>query len=370
MILRRRVLAACLPLMTIGALVPAPTALAAAPLTFNVLIGGCIAGSVPIQATNVGVVWRDAAGHLKARFTVPTTNDATWFAPHSVCKNRVAVPGDRLRAHVTQPSSMTRGFTIPTMRGSFARGSWITSGVAPRSGSFLVASWAQYLSRPRFYSRAVVHPGRDAEGRWAFDQSEAVGGWTPRGGDRADAVWTSPGGDTVTLRMRAPYLEAEVGLARVFGYTSPFRAVSLVLHASNGTLRGSGKASTTGTGAFSITFRRAGQPVTVNAGDRITGDWAAGATYTVPGIVLQYNLPQNTVDADCQRWSFVGAWGTWENAQHPFFDGETNPHGVAVGMDAIGTNHQLAVGDGVDVRCGNRNGDRTHIATVITSDPD
>jgi hypothetical protein len=288
-----------------------------------------------------------------------------------VCRNRVAVPGDTLRAHVTEPSSITRTFTIPRMRGSFARGTWITSGIAPRSGSFLVASWAQYFSHAKFYSRAVVHPARDSEGRWSFDQDLAVGGWTPRGGDRADAVWTSPSGDSVTLRMRAPYLEAAIGRARVQGFTAPFRSVSLVLRAGNGTVRASGKANTSGTGAFSVVLRHAGRPVAVNANDRITGDWAAGASYLVPAITLEFNLaPWNMVYADCQRWSFVGAWGTWGNGQQSFWDGETHANGIA-DMDLSGIpNHQLTEGDRVDVRCGNRSGDRTHVAEIIHSDPD
>src|SRR6478736_696241 len=99
---RIRALALALPLLALAGLVPSSVVLGAVPMYFNVLLGGCIAGSVPIEATSVDVVWRNAAGHIKVAFTVGTTNDGTWNAPNWVCRRYHAVSGDTLREHVTQ----------------------------------------------------------------------------------------------------------------------------------------------------------------------------------------------------------------------------------------------------------------------------
>jgi len=255
------------------------------------------------------------------------------------------------------------------MRGSFSR-SGITSGVAPTSGDLLVATWAQYLSRPKFFTRGIVHPARNSAGQWSYDWSHAIGGWTPRGGDRADAVWTSPSSDSVTLRMRIPFVEAWVGRARVSGFTAPYRSVTLVLRAGNGTVRGSAKARTGGGGGFLLTFRHNGIAVPVNDGDRITGNWATNAAYTVVAISAPYSVSGNWVDAICGRQSEVGVWGVWSNAAHPFFDGTTHADGTTGEIDVGVVNHQLAVGDRVDLACGNANGDRTHLSETVTSSPD
>lgn len=365
-----RLLASAAALALLAALLAVPSAALALnrPLVlthpvFSITLGGCIRGTEPAEYRPIHIAWRDHAGHLKAKFNTMSSEYGNWQAPDAVCAANTVHVGDRLTAHITYPSDITRTFTVKGISGSFSRKTNVVSGTAPASGLFAVEPAHPLLSGHDIQLICDHQTTVSPSGHFSFDTTNCAPGYDATGGDEAFLEWISPGGDREQWVVHAPYLDVLFETPHVSGYARGTSSVSLTLESKSGAVRGTAHAAVKADGSFSTKMRHSGNPVDIKAGNRIAGNWAESIHYPVPAMSVIVSLGDDTVTGTCTPNTAYGLLVTW-GIYSDTMDGTTDGAGSTPPFDLSGE-HQIAAGDKVTFVCARPNGDRTTASGVL-----
>lgn len=353
---RVRTAGSLLAALMLAALIPGTAAAATRPITFSLGLGqGCIDGRAS-DNVSLDLVWRNAAGALKAKATVTTSVEGFWWfcvGEESAATLRI---GDRLKATV---GTTVRQFTIPQLTLNVDRAQDVFRGKAPAGTTlrlfYLNGIFSDFYSEEKLTARA--------DGRWSFDP-----GWNIMGGIAADMRWNGPNGDKVWLTAHAALLRVTIGRAGFSGETRPYRDVEVILEKGAAVRRGAGLAVGDDYGTFSGQFRNAqGNLVAPAVGDRVRApSLASDADWIVPNVEATASAGTNVVSGRCFDagtsadfvevrvirtgvWRGLGLGSTDQDGFFQFdFDGPESPflHGANVKS-----------GDRIDVYCLQDSGD-------------
>jgi hypothetical protein len=288
---RIRTLGSVVAALMLVALTAGSASAATRPITFNLFLGqDCVAGRASDNRM-LDLVWRSAAGNLKAKATVPTSGDGYWSWCPPSGSTKVLRVGDRIKATV---GSTVRRLTIPTLTLNVDRAQDLFRGKAP-AGTTLELFYLNGIFSD-YYD--AVHLTVNAHGRWSFDP-----GWNIKGGITADMQWNGPSGDKIWLTGHAAVLRITIGKPGFAGETRlPYGDVQVVIeNANTGVRKGKGTAVGDDYGTFSGKFRNAqGNLVSPAVGDRIKApSLASDANWIVPNIAATANAGTNVVNGRC-----------------------------------------------------------------------
>src|SRR5688572_18296273 len=287
---RVRTAGSLLAALMLAALIPGTAAAATRPITFSVSLGqGCVDGRAS-DNVSLDLVWRNAAGALKARATVTTSVNGYWYWCVGEGSANVLRIGDRLKATV---GTTVRQFTIPQLTLNVDRAQDVFRGKAPAGTSLRLFYLNGVFSD--FYSE--VKRTANAEGRWSFDPGSNI-----MGGIAADMRWNGPNGDKVWLTAHAALLRVTIGRAGLSGETRPYDDVEVILeNATTAVRKGKGLAVGDAYGTFSGQFRNAqGDLVAPAVGDRVRApSLASDANWIVPNIEGAAKAATSVVSGRC-----------------------------------------------------------------------
>lgn len=287
---RVRTAGSLLAALMLAALIPGTAAAATRPITFTLGLGqGCVDGRAS-DNVSLRLVWRNAAGALKAKATVTTSVDGFWwYCPGEGSANVLRI-GDRLKATV---GTSVRQFTIPQLTINVDRAQDLFRGKAP-AGTTLRLFYLNGIFSD-FYSDAKLTAR--ADGRWSFDPGRNI-----MGGIYADMRWNGPNGDKVWVSGHAPVLRVTIGKAGFSGETRPNRDAQVIVeNATTAVRKGKGTAVGDDYGTFSGKFRNTqGDLVTPAVGDRVRApSLASDADWIVPNVEATANAGTNVVSGRC-----------------------------------------------------------------------
>jgi hypothetical protein len=289
--MRRFVLAASVAALVIAGLMP--SAVSAAPvMTFGngytglILGSNCVNGHGPAGAS-VRVVWKSAAGALKAVVDVTSTNSGEWNYCSS--SRRLAV-NDTIRASTR---SHARTFTMPniTLSGNRETGAFRGRGLPSATGDL----WYHAGIFADYFDNAQVTAGSD--GRWSLPASEGSGA---SGGIQAEVIWTTSQGDMLIGRAVTPYVEITIGRAFVSGgaQANTLGVVNLRDPLTNA-LRGRIASTSDDYGTFAGSFTSSGRPVNARVGDRVVSPLSSSIDWHVPNIEGSASVADDMVNGRC-----------------------------------------------------------------------
>jgi hypothetical protein len=311
----------------------------------------CFAGRAP-RSVPLHLVWKSAAGAVKANTYVPTTEYGSWG--YCSAYGATLAEGDLLKATA---GSYSRTFVVPLVSIRVDRVHDTFHGRAPAGSA--VTLWYMYRRCCPDYEQHEDLTA-DSEGKWLFSNyGDPVDDYD------AHVEWQSAKGDTMSDWDVAPGVTVSIGRSMVSGYSHPDAQVKVVLRdGATGAWKGVAKSTVGDYGEFSAVFLDgAGQPVNVIAGDRIVGlTLASDMHFVVRDIEASADVATDVVSGTCGYrrggeitvyrsgnwigWSFLdtdddGYFSVW------FGDDET------LGYDPANIRH----GDRITVMCGVPHGD-------------
>jgi len=272
--------------LALGAMLLSPGGAAAAtpPVVFDMTIyGPCVQGWADAVTS---VVWRDAAGVVKAAVGPDYQPDGGFWRVCPADQTLAVVPGDRI---TVSDGSYTRKYVVPDLTLVIDRVHNVAYGTGPAGRTIhLCGSFSFYWGYGDCWSVRA-----DQDGNWTFDPHQDL-----YGGMEADLTWTSPNGDRLFLQVFSPELGVTLGESTFSGWTSPLAAVQVSL--DNGSVFASA-ATADRTGAFTGAFMDSGgNLISVSAGDHVRApSLAADADWIVPAIQGRANSVSNVVKGSC-----------------------------------------------------------------------
>jgi hypothetical protein len=362
----RRGLAVVVMVVTLAAVVPASVdAAVVGSITVNAQIGGCFVGKGPANSSGT-VVWKTAAGRLKASFNTTSDGDGTFYAPKVVCAQLRLAVGDTLK--MTFPY-VARTFTVPMLTVNFNRSSNVISGSAPPSSSLalnVVRPWLARSEGTEIDCDTTVHVG--GTGTWSLDATTlSTGGncpsdYDPIGGDQATVFWTSPKGDTVFRYGYAHFVLATIGDSSITGAVGAGQSVKVEERNPSGGFRGSLDRRGDGSGQFHGTLKNASSTlIKVRIGDTVDGNWAGSVAFKVPTLAITWDTGANSVRGRCMpnaRYGFVYHHGGESYGGNGVTDGAGMTSSIVPGIT-------LTSGDSASLICARSSGDLVERFSVL-----
>jgi len=253
------------------------------------LRSNCLNGQGPADST-AHVVWKSAAGSIKAVVDVATTSWGAWdFCSAS---RRLAV-GDTIRA---RSGPYARTFTMPriTLKANRVSETFRGIGLPGATGEL----WFQAGIFADFWENEPVTA--NGQGHWSF-----AGGAS--GGIPAYVDWATAKGDFLTAQMVVPYVGVTIGRAAIEGGGRAFTDATVkVRDGSSNALLGWSTAEVDVWGFFSDSFKdSAGHKVAVQVGDRIVSNIASNLDWQVPGISGEADVDNDVVYGQCGSTEIV-----------------------------------------------------------------
>jgi len=264
-------------------------------ITFNLVIGSsCIHGRSAGNA-QLNLIWKDAAGHRKAKTSVPSSSTGFW----SYCSNDgdLVRIGDRVRVG---DGTMSRLFVVPVLSLVIDRVDDNFKGRGP-AGDY-VRLYCEYVNgfEPCVLSWKLKV---SSQGKWSFNPPNwfDVVGWQSMG-----VRWKSATGDFVWLSQHGPYVDVAIGSPVVRGATRANAIATVVLRrAGSNDVVATAVTRADPDGDFTAKFRNAnGQKVKVRVGDRITSDVAPDEDWIMPNVTGDADASSDTVTGTCPENSF------------------------------------------------------------------
>jgi hypothetical protein len=335
----------------------------------SAIIGGCFYGKASSDDHVVHVIWRDRHGHLKGHFTESSSEYGDWSAPADMCAHKSVAIGDQF-SETDLDSGLTTVFRVSPMSFTFSRQSGKIVGSAPPSGApshgHLYLSVAQQELATGDSVLACQVELSSSTKHYSYDTANCdSAGYHVTGGDYAYVDRRDPKGNEERLTVRAPFVQAELGRAKVEGALTPSSAQTLTLRHANGTSAGSAHIKASGLGDFSGAFRKAGSLVPTKAGDTIAGNWAGPWTYRVAPLALAVKRSASRVHGTCTAHTRYGLFVKW-TTNYAYLDGVTDGRGLTGTINTLsGGGHHLGSGDQVSLVCMRPSGDRTRLATTL-----
>lgn len=362
----RRRLAVIVMALALAAAVPASVdAALVGSITVNAQIGGCFVGTGPANSTGT-VVWKTAAGRLKASFHTTSDGDGTFYAPKIVCAQLRLVVGDTLK--MTFPN-VARTFTVPRLTVNFNRSTNVISGLAPPSSSValdVARPWLVQSEGTEIDCSATVHVG--GAGTWSLDATTLTAGgncpsdYDPIGGDEAAVFWTSPKGDTVFRLGYAHFALVTIGASTITGAVGAGQSVKVEERNPTGGLRGSLLRHGDGSGQFYGTLKNAGgTPIKVRIGDSVDGNWAGSVAFKVPTLAITWDTGANSVRGRCMPNARYGLIYHHDGSSY-VSNGVTDGAGMT---SSIVPGNTLTSGDGAILICARKSGDVIDRVSVL-----
>jgi hypothetical protein len=366
--LRRRAvvgLTAALSLLTFaGAFAPAVATATTASITFSPQLDGCVGGTMPHPGGTEKVTWRDAGGHVIVSYTVTSDPYGHWFETPGVCAAHRIEAGDTITGKVTQPSTMQRTITVPSITGTFDRTNNVIEGRAPAGGTFGIYV-ADYLPGNTSQSRCQITPPRTAKGAFSVNTTNCDGlGYVADGADEAYLDWTDAQGDTTVRQLTAPYVRVMLGTAKIIGYALPGTTVHATLKNAGGTSIGSAQALAGSTGSFTLKVKNGGgAAVPIRAGERLSGDWAGFVHFVVPQATATGS--GSTISGKCAPNAPYALVLVFRDHSTYNATATTDATGSTGDIDITFTGETVQSGDPISIVCQMPSGDRVGRATTI-----
>jgi len=366
MIPGRRRLAVVVMVAMLAVVVPASVnAALGGSITVYAQIGGCFYGKGPANSSGT-VVWKTAAGRLKASFNTTSDGNGTFYAPKVVCAQLRLVVGDTLK--MTFPY-VARTFTVPRLTVNFNRSTNVISGLAPPSSSFaldVARPWLVRSEGTEVDCNTTVHVG--GTGTWSLDATGLSTGdncpsdYDPIGGDQATVFWTGPKGDTVYRYGYAHSVTVTIGDSGITGAVGAGQSVKVEERNPSGGLRGSVHRHGDGSGQFHGTLNNAGgMPIKVRIGDSVDGNWAGSVAFKVPTLAITWDTGANTVRGQCMpnaRYGLVYNHGSESYGGNGVTDGAGRTSSIVPG-------NTLTSGDSATLICARKSGDLVERVSVL-----
>ena len=241
---------------------------------------GCLYGNAA-PSTTLHVTWKSKSGALKASVDVATVSSGFW----SYCSDTAFLAvGDTIKA---ADSLGSRTFTMPKITVFGDRVNDLFYGQAPANSTGYV-SWQAGLFADYWQGADVIASG---DGTWSYQDPEEIGDLI--GGILALVTWETPQGDYVSAYGQAAYVTVTLGSSN-FDAGGAYQSVMVTLRdpVTNAIkARGSNL-----TGTFTDDQ---GQPVAVQAGDRIKSKLAPDMDWIVPNIEASANIVTDHVTGRC-----------------------------------------------------------------------
>jgi hypothetical protein len=270
--------------------------------------------------------------------------------------------GQELRA-VT--AGYARTMTVPAFSMRNDRATDVVSGAAPAGRTVNVGvdryATGTYGDGAAPYERTVT---ATASGTYSVDVT-ADGGF--RGGDALSAWVTTAAGDSLFTGAPAEHVRVQRGSSRVDGWLSPGDPVELVLRNATGGIRGRarlvGLPDNPSWGRF---MTANGATVVARAGDKVVGDLAPDATFTIPDMTIVADSTTDVVTLTCPGMPGQGAIVIARRADFSASVtrvGVTNASGVR--SYDVTASVDLEAGDVLEGTCRLDSGDEIHVRAVV-----
>jgi hypothetical protein len=278
------------------------------------------------------------------------------------CFAEAPTPGQRLKV---QTAGYVRTMTVPAFSLRNDRATDVISGAAPAGRMVSVGvdrlATGTYGTGAGPYVRTVQ---ATTAGAYSVDVT-ADGGF--RGGDRLDVMVTTAAGDTLMSGGTSEYVRIQRGSSRVDGLISLGDPVELILQNATGGIRGRvrlvGLPDNWSWGRF---MTANGATVVARAGDKVVGDLAPDATFTIPDVTIVADPLTDVVTLSCPGMPGQGAIVEARRADFSASVtkvGVTNASGVRT-YD-VTASVDLEVGDALEGTCRLDSGDEILVRAVV-----
>jgi hypothetical protein len=295
-----------LVLLVVLALLGLPSAVSAQDYQFRLQVGDCAFSGTGPPGAELRVVVADVDDHRKARVDVVVNDGGNWRTD--------CLPGLRIQprdhVEVRRNGTLQRLFAIPRFSLIIDRAADRARGRGP-SGEDVALSLDRCIpGEPTCYGNDLeqtIHVGGDGSFDVRLRDDGASTGYDAVGGAHLRFEWMSGQGDLVLLRGTVSKMQATLGAPKVTGFARPGQQVRLTLRSKAGGVRAAASVvADSGTGAWTTRLLRAGRPVSVQIGDRLSGSFADDAQLKVRSIEAQVDLGADNVQGSCYPSGMVG----------------------------------------------------------------
>lgn len=334
-----------------------PTSATAPFVEFHVTVGDCGLGGYALPSAALRIIVDDAQGHRKS--SVHVTASAGSGAWSTGCLGGGPIKsGDQITAR--QDGMDIRLLVMPRFHFSVDRSTDVVSGAGPHNASLDLTLDACYPDGITCNGAAHTQSiPTQANGHFSVALS---GGYDAIGGDRVTLQWTNTFNDVITRRQFVPYLQAQVGKAKVSGVGVPGTPIHVTLKSASHTLLASASATPQADGTWTATLRMNGSAVPVAVGDRLRGDFASAGSLNVVKIRAVADVDADTVSEVClPNGRFGVRFRSGDGVQQTFDYGDLDSTGTKDSGGILDLDH----GWTIRLWCGSTQGDLIHLFKTV-----